>query len=320
MTDHPGPPAPLHHVIEGTPHPPGPGAAHPPGPVPGPPVGERSPGREEEQPVVHSPSSTRRERDLPPDPIPSRPRRNRVVLVHGFTQTLASWAPVAERLAGRFQVVRVDLPGHGGSGGVRVGFEEAAGLVGEAGGVGAYVGYSLGGRLCLRLALDRPDLVPALVLIGASPGIGDPGGRAERRQADEALARRVERDGVAAFLDHWLAGPLFASLPAQAAGREERLANTAEGLAYALRRLGTGAQEPLWDRLGGLRRPVLLVAGERDPKFAGIARDMAAAIGPAARVELVPGAGHAVHLERPAETAALVEEFLAHTLGREAEP
>ncbi len=304
MIDRPRPPGPLHHVIEGTPHPPAPGAAHAPGPVPGPPVGERSPGREEEQPVVHSPSG---------------PRRERVVLVHGFTQTLASWAPVAEQLAARFEVVRVDLPGHGGSGGVRVGFEEAAGLVGETGGVGVYVGYSLGGRLCLRLALDRPDLVPALVLIGASPGIGDPGGRAERRQADEALARRIERGGVAAFLDHWLAGPLFATLPAQAAGREERLANTAEGLAYALRRLGTGTQEPLWDRLDELR-PALLVAGERDPKFAGIARDMAAAIGPAARVELVPGAGHAVHLERPAGTAALVEEFLARTRGREADP
>jgi 2-succinyl-6-hydroxy-2,4-cyclohexadiene-1-carboxylate synthase len=270
MTNHPGPPGPLHHVVEG----------------PGPPVGERRPG---------------------------------VVLVHGFTQTLRSWEPVAAGLALRWQVVRVDLPGHGGSGGVRVGFAEAARLLGEAGGVGVYVGYSMGGRLCLRLALDRPDLVRGLVLIGASPGIADPGGRAERREADEALARRVEREGVAAFLDGWLAGPLFASLPEAAAGREERLANTAEGLAYALRRLGTGAQEPLWDRLGGLAPPVLLVAGEHDAKFAGIAREMAAAIGPTAQVAVVPGAGHAVHLERPAATAELVEAFLAHAPGRVAE-
>ena len=234
----------------------------------------------------------------------------RVVLVHGFTQTLAAWGPVAARLAGRWQVVRVDLPGHGGSGGVRVGFAEAAGLVGEAGGAGVYCGYSLGGRLCLRLALDRPDLVRGLVLVGASPGIADPGARARRRAADEALAAGIERDGVAAFLDRWLAGPLFATLPAEAAGRAGRLANTADGLAAALRRLGTGAQEPLWDRLAGLRPPALLVAGERDPKFAAIARELAAAIGPSARVVLVPGAGHAVHLERPAELAALIEELL----------
>jgi 2-succinyl-6-hydroxy-2,4-cyclohexadiene-1-carboxylate synthase len=237
------------------------------------------------------------------------PRAGRVVLVHGFTQTLAAWTPVGERL-GRRQVVRVDLPGHGGSGGVRVGFAEAAGLLGAAGGAGTYVGYSLGGRLCLRLALDRPDLVGALVLVGASPGIADPGQRAARRAADEALARELERDGVAAFLDRWLAGPLFATLPAHSAGRAGRLANTADGLAAALRRLGTGAQEPLWDRLTGLRPPALLVAGERDPKFAAIAREMAAAIGPSARVVLVPGAGHAVHLERPAELAALIEQFL----------
>jgi 2-succinyl-6-hydroxy-2,4-cyclohexadiene-1-carboxylate synthase len=267
-------PSPLHHVVEGPPAAP---------------------------PVVHSPSS-------------QRPGTGRVVLAHGFTQTLASWAAVAERLAERFQVVRVDLPGHGGSGGVRVGFPEAAGLVGAAGGTAAYVGYSLGGRLCLRLALDRPDLVRALVLVGAAPGIAGAAARAERRAADEALAAGVERDGVAAFLDRWLAGPLFATLPAAAAGRADRLANTPEGLAYALRELGAGAQEPLWDRLAGLRPPTLVVAGALDTKFTAIARDLAAAAGPA-QVALIPGAGHAVHLERPAATAALVERFLNHHLG-----
>ena len=303
MTDHPGPSGPLHRVVEGTPHQPHPGVPHPADPVPGPPVGERSPAGDGVPAAVHSLSG---------------PRRERVVLVHGFTQTLTSWGPVAERLAGQFEVVRVDLPGHGASGGVRAGFEEAAGLVGEAGGMGVYVGYSLGGRLCLRLALERPDLVRRLVLIGASPGIADPRQREARRDADEALARRIERDGVEVFLDAWLAGPLFSSLPVEAAGREERLANTAEGLASALRRLGTGVQDPLWDRLGELRPPALLMAGERDPKFAGIAREMAAAIGPAARVAGVAGAGHAVHLERPAETAALVGEFAAAGLGRAA--
>src|SRR5829696_5557623 len=80
---------------------------------------------------------------------PAGPSRDRVVLVHGFTQTLAAWGPVAERL-GRWEVVRVDLPGHGRSAGVRVGFEEAAGLVGAAGGGGAFMGYLVGGRGWLR--------------------------------------------------------------------------------------------------------------------------------------------------------------------------
>jgi 2-succinyl-6-hydroxy-2,4-cyclohexadiene-1-carboxylate synthase len=298
MTDHPGPLGPLHCVVEGAlePQPPAGGAPEREGSRPG--EGGRG--------VVHSPGRRR-----PGSGVAGR----RVVLVHGFTQTLAAWGAVGERLAGRWEVVRVDLPGHGGSGRVRAGFVEAAGLVGEAGGAGVYCGYSLGGRLCLRLALDRPELVRGLVLVGASPGIAEPGARAGRRAADEALAGRIEREGVAAFLDRWLAGPLFATLPAEAAGRAERLANTAEGLAYALRRLGTGAQEPLWDRLATLRPPTLLVAGALDARFAAIAGEMAAAIGPHARVALVPGAGHAVHLERPAELAALVEEFLDATPG-----
>jgi 2-succinyl-6-hydroxy-2,4-cyclohexadiene-1-carboxylate synthase len=234
----------------------------------------------------------------------------RVVLAHGFTQTQAAWEPVAARLRARWRLLRVDLPGHGGSAGVRVGFEQAAGLLGACGGRAAYLGYSLGGRLCLRLALERPELVRALVLLGASPGIADPAARAERRAADEALAAGIERDGVAAFLDHWLAGPLFATLPRELAGRQDRLANTPEGLAAALRLLGAGAQAPLWDRLAGLRCPTLLVAGALDAKFAVLAAEMAATIGPAAHLELVPGAGHAVHLERPAEVAALLEGFL----------
>jgi 2-succinyl-6-hydroxy-2,4-cyclohexadiene-1-carboxylate synthase len=235
----------------------------------------------------------------------------RVVLVHGFTQTQAAWEPVAAGLRARWRLVRVDLPGHGGSAGVRAGFAEAAGLLGACGGRAAYVGYSLGGRLCLRLALDRPELVRALVLLGASPGIADPAARAERLAADEALATGVEDDGVAAFLDRWLAGPLFATLPPERAGLPERLANTAAGLASALRLLGAGAQAPLWDRLAGLRCPTLLVAGARDARFAALAAEMAAAIGPTARLALVPGAGHAVHLERPAAVAKLLDGFLA---------
>src|SRR6266540_3002708 len=195
----------------------------------------------------------------------------RVVLVHGFTQTLAAWEPVAARLRARWQLVRVDLPGHGGSAGVRAGFAEAAALLGECGGRAAYVGYSLGGRLCLRLALDRPELVRALVLLGASPGIADPAARAVRRAADDALAAALERDGLERFLDRWLAQPLFATLPPERSGRAGRLANTPEGLAASLRLHGTGAQQPLWEGLCTLRPPALLVAGARDGKFAAMA-------------------------------------------------
>lgn len=224
---------------------------------------------------------------------------HRLVLVHGFTQTLRSWDRLADGLAETFQVVRVDLPGHGGSATVEMGFAEAAAALGEAGGTAAYVGYSMGGRLCLRLALDHPDVVRALVLVGASPGLGDAGERAARRASDEALAEEIERRGTETFLERWLAQPMFAGLKPDPADLEARQANTPGGLAAALRRLGPGHQEPLWTRLEELRMPVLAVTGQEDTRYARLAEEMAGAIGANAEVAIVAGAGHAAHLERP---------------------
>ncbi len=114
-----------------------------------------------------------------------------------------------------------------------------------------------------------------------------------------------------AFIDWWLNQPLFSTLSVAAAGRDERLANTADGLASSLRLAGIGSQEPLWDRLPELVMPVLIVAGQLDAKFADLGRQAAEAIGEHAEVALIPGAGHACHLERPDAFCAVLTDFLA---------
>lgn len=235
---------------------------------------------------------------------------DRLVLVHGFTQTLRSWDRLAVPLSETFQVIRVDLPGHGGSGDLEMSFGETAAAIGEAGGRATYVGYSMGGRLCLQLALDRPDLVQALVLVGSSPGIGDDGTRTARRESDEALAAEIEQIGTAAFLQGWMAQPMFATLDPQPEDLAARLQNPPAGLAAALRRLGTGMQQPLWDRLAELAMPVLAVAGQDDVRYARIAEDMADAIGANAHVVALAGANHAAHLERPVSFSRLLAAFL----------
>ena len=239
----------------------------------------------------------------------------RVVLAHGFTQTRRSWGPVADDLATDHEVVLVDLPGHGRSAHVTGDLWEAGRLLGRTGGDAAYVGYSLGGRVALHLALAGPERVRALVLVGASPGITDEGERTARRRADDRAAARLRREGVPTFVRRWLRQPLFATLPAEAAGFDLRLENTAAGLALALELLGAGVQEPLWDRLPELAMPVLVVAGERDEKYVATAQATAGAIGANADVALVPDAGHAAHLERPDAFLAVVRPFLAaHTV------
>ncbi len=228
--------------------------------------------------------------------------------MHGFTQTGATWDEIAAQLAAEAEVVRVDLPGHGGSADVRLGFEETAAALGAVGGRAVYVGYSMGGRLCLRLALDRPDLVVALVLLGASPGVADPAERAERRRSEKRLAADILDSGDAGFLHGSLAQPAFETVRPRATDLEVRRTNPAEGLAAALDKLGTGSQTPLWDRLPELTVPTLLVAGERDAKFVAIARRMDAATGPNVRTAFVPESGHAIHLDRPAACVGLIRQ------------
>ncbi|MFI5047872.1 MAG: alpha/beta fold hydrolase, partial [Acidimicrobiia bacterium] len=120
-----------------------------------------------------------------------------------------------------------------------------------------------------------------------------------------------ERDGVDAFLDRWLAQPLFATLPPERAGLDDRRrVNTVERLTQQLRMFGQGSQPSNWGRLGELAMPVLLIAGALDTKYVAIAHEMAEAI-PHARVEIVPDAGHACHLEQPEHVSQLLRAWSA---------
>ena len=238
--------------------------------------------------------------------------RETIVLLHGFTQTGRSWEPVVAALGGeRYRALAPDIRGHGAAADVRpVSFDAVrADVLALAPERLALCGYSMGGRIALSISLhpDARGRVSRLVLVGASPGIADPAERRARRTADEALADRIEGEGIEAFASYWSSLSLFADQPpaVAAAAHAMRRAQSPAGLAAALRGLGTGVMEPLWERLPELGIPVTLVAGERDAKFRAIAERMAAAI-PAAAMEVVPDAGHAVQLEAAAALAALL--------------
>jgi 2-succinyl-6-hydroxy-2,4-cyclohexadiene-1-carboxylate synthase len=241
---------------------------------------------------------------------------DRLVLVHGFTQSARSFDEIASALSESYEVCAVDLPGHGRSGDVDASdLTETARLLGETGGEAFYLGYSLGGRVCLTLAHARPDLVRGLVLVGATAGIADDDERGARRSCDERLADRLDPGdqsglGLEAFLDEWLSQPLFAHLSPAQQDRPARRRNTTAGLARSLRTVGAGTQTPTHDRLDALAVPTLLVAGARDTKFAAIAREMAGAIGARATVELIEGVHHAAPFEAPARFIAVVERWL----------
>ena len=244
------------------------------------------------------------------------------VLVHGFTGSSHSWG---ERLVDGLASagcppVLLDLPGHGrnktAQHAKQFSLGSALSAVENAGQWPAgLVGYSMGGRLALHFAAKHPDAVRRLVLESASPGLASEAERRLRQESDDELARSIELDGVEAFIDRWQRLPLFESQSGadeivQSRLRALRLENSEEGLAGALRGLGTGALPSLWDALPAIHVPTLLLVGALDPKFVSIGERMAEAL-PDARLVVVPGTGHAVHLERPDAWLEAVSGFLS---------
>jgi 2-succinyl-6-hydroxy-2,4-cyclohexadiene-1-carboxylate synthase len=241
-----------------------------------------------------------------------------LVLLHGFAGTRRTWDAVAERLAPeRYTPLALDLPGHGDAA-ERADGAKAAGEAGEeaitfAGCVERVLaqspfefvlcGYSLGGRVAMHVALAAPERVSRLVLVSSTAGIEDEEERAARRAADEALADALETRSFAEFMDRWEAQPVFAEDPVEvhAAMRAEQQRNDPCALATVLRGIGTGAMEPLWDRLAELEMPVTVLVGERDAKFHASGRRMVELL-PDAKLRIVPG-GHRLPLESPQTVA-----------------
>lgn len=234
-----------------------------------------------------------------------------LVLLHGFTNTGASWEPVIRASAAQYRPLAPDIRGQGTASAttpvtLNAVIADVAALV-PAQERFTLVGYSMGGRIALHVALALPERVDRLVLIGASPGLADAAERTARQEADERLAAELEEMSIDEFARRWAQTPVLAGVADELAARAhaDRLRSTPDGLARSLRGLGTGALPPLWERLGELIRPVTLITGERDQKFTAIAIEMAALM-PDAEHVVVPGAGHAVHLEAPDAVAAII--------------
>ncbi len=246
-----------------------------------------------------------------------------LLLLHGFTGCAANWQDAMGELQSRYRVFAIDLPGHGQTAAPNEPAHFAMPFVARQisvfigdviGGSANLLGYSMGGRLALCIALDHPVCVQKLLLESASPGLASLAERQARIASDEALAMRIVRDGIEPFMDAWERLPLFASqaqVPQRARARLRalRLQNDPAGLALSLRGMGTGAQPSLWDRLPAWTKPTLLITGALDAKFVEINRAMAQRM-PHALHHIVERAGHAVHFEQPDLFIALLKGFL----------
>jgi 2-succinyl-6-hydroxy-2,4-cyclohexadiene-1-carboxylate synthase len=234
-----------------------------------------------------------------------------LVLLHGFGGTHRAWDPVLPELdRERYSPLVPDLRGHGTKAGVRpVSFAGCvADVLASAPNRFVLCGYSFGGRVAQHVVLEAPERVTRLILLATSAGIESAEGRAQRRAEDAAFADDLEHMTIEEYARRWQAQPIFAGTPPEAARwwREDLLRNDPVALAAALRGIGAGDMEPLWDRLPTLTMPVTVVVGSRDAKFVALAeryRDIL----PQAEVIVVDGAGHGLPREAPRQVAAAIE-------------
>jgi 2-succinyl-6-hydroxy-2,4-cyclohexadiene-1-carboxylate synthase len=251
---------------------------------------------------------------------------SKCILLHGFTGSTQNWQPLLPAFSPHFQILTLDILGHGRSASppdpTRYHLAQVASdiitLLNQQtpsfNQPAHLLGYSMGGRLALYLAAHYPQRFRSLILESASPGLQTEAERAERRQSDNILADRIEREGIEAFVDFWESLPLWTSqeqlsTEMRASLHQHRLQNNPIGLANSLRGMGTGTQPSLWQKLPNLHLPVLLLTGELDKKFVGIGQEMASLISQAQHIT-IPNAGHTIHLEQPEHYIENVVRFL----------
>ena len=239
--------------------------------------------------------------------------------LHGFTQTGQSARQFRSILAARREVLTPDLPRHGTAFHVGGSLDEIAEyLVSQMPeGICDLGGYSMGARVALHMALNHPEKVRRLVLLGASYGLSTPEERQRRIERDEALAERIELIGADAFLNEWLSQPMFTELPTDLQELDSRAGQRATSLASSLREAGTGTQRWLFNDLERITAVTLAIAGAHDIPFALRAREIASRI-PRGTWTLIPGASHAAHLIQPAWTARIVDNFLFASVNEDA--
>jgi 2-succinyl-6-hydroxy-2,4-cyclohexadiene-1-carboxylate synthase len=230
-----------------------------------------------------------------------------VVLLHGFSGTHRAFDGVIASLdRERYRPLALDLPGHGAEHAARpIDFDTCtASVLDRAPARFVLCGYSMGGRIALHVALAAPERVTRLLLVSTSAGLERDAERERRREADRALADRLQDEPLEAFIERWRTQPLFAADPAEvdALARADQRRNRRGDLAAALRGVGAGEMQPLWGRLGELSMPAKVLVGERDTRYVRLGERIAAAL-PHGQLVVLAG-GHNLALENPAAVAA----------------
>ncbi|MDX9923161.1 MAG: 2-succinyl-6-hydroxy-2,4-cyclohexadiene-1-carboxylate synthase [Ignavibacteriaceae bacterium] len=245
-----------------------------------------------------------------------------IIFFHGFGGSANDWEFIFPLLPENFQVISVDLIGHGKSDSpTNIHFYYSESIINQIREVikslnvitPILCGYSMGGRIALGYAIQYPNEISALILESSSPGIIDKKERENRTLSDSRLAERLETIGIEKFFDEWYEQPLFNSLRKDTHRFEKLLNSKLEGniigIKNSLKYYSQGLMPSYWDQLNKIAVPLLLISGSLDQKYCNINKKIKSII-QSSSWEIINDAGHNTHLEKPDEFIKLVNKFL----------
>ncbi|XP_009764985.1 protein PHYLLO, chloroplastic isoform X1 [Nicotiana sylvestris] len=259
---------------------------------------------------------------------------NVVVFLHGFLGTGGDWISIMKAISGSARCIAVDLPGHGRSKllGQDYGLEEPRLSIMAFANIlqqlfdslqcqkVTLVGYSLGARISLYMALKYNDKVAGAVIISGSPGLMDEEARKVRWAKDDFAACFLVSSGLEPFLGAWYSGDLWNSLrthPHFSKTLASRLQHCdLKNLGRVLSDLSVGRQPPLWEDLKSCRVPLQFIVGEKDVKFRRIAQKMRDTMCQSTdttnvpEIVEIPYSGHAAHIENPLPVISAISQFI----------
>ncbi|WP_392533689.1 2-succinyl-6-hydroxy-2,4-cyclohexadiene-1-carboxylate synthase [Nostoc sp. C117] len=247
-----------------------------------------------------------------------------IVFLHGFMGNIDEFNEAIELLSEEFSYLTVDLPGHGKT--QVLSGDEYYTMPNTADAIinlldrlkiakCFLVGYSMGGRLALYLALHFPERFFKVILESASPGLETEVERLERIKRDMQIGRKLARITAkidfAAFLSNWYNQPIFGFIKNNLQYEkmlENRLHNNPQELDKSLRFMGTGCQPNLWIKLPENTTPLLLLAGKYDEKFVFINTKMAQ-VCKCSQLKIIVEAGHNIHFEKTLAFVQILRDF-----------
>lgn len=243
-----------------------------------------------------------------------------LVLLHGFTGTQHTWNDLIMRISHRYRIMTIDLPGHGKTVAKhKVTMDQFVQDLYELTRSVQFdtfhlLGYSLGGRTALSYAMHYPETIRSLILESASPGLQSEEERLKRMAADKKIAEMIIEKGIKSFVAYWENIPIFDTQKRLEQNvknniRNERMSQSAIGLAQSLLGMGTGAQTSWWESLSSIPFPLLLIVGALDEKFIDINKSIQNKVA-TATLHIVENAGHAVHIEQKDAFARIVYEYI----------